>query len=117
MASGFIASQECSCQECSAHRQEPGSAPEPYARQSSMGQGYLYLVRAAVPGAYLFEGEKGKAHYLPTFILIIMGISSPTHSFTLGLNPYFSANPPYRSLPFSFSGFTIWLSQTVYCYF
>ena len=39
-------------------------------------------------------------HYLPTVILIIMGIPSPTHSFTLGLNPYFSANLPYRSLSF-----------------
>jgi len=29
-----------------------------------------------------------------------MGIPSPTDSFTLGLNPYFSANPPYRSLSF-----------------
>jgi len=28
------------------------------------------------------------------------GIPSPTHSFTLGLNPSFSANPPYRSLSF-----------------
>ena len=27
-------------------------------------------------------------------------IPSPTHSFTLGLNPSFSANPPYRSLSF-----------------
>ena len=43
-------------------------------------------------------------HYLPTVILIIMGIPSPTHSFTLGLNPYFSANPPYRSLFFFFFG-------------
>ena len=33
-------------------------------------------------------------------ILIIIGIPSPTHSFTLGLNPSFSANPPYRSLSF-----------------
>ena len=43
-------------------------------------------------------------HYLPTVILIviliIIGIPSPTRSFTLGLNPSFSANPPYRSLPF-----------------
>ena len=43
-------------------------------------------------------------HYLPTVILIviliIIGIPSPTHSFTLGLNPSFSANPPYRSLSF-----------------
>ena len=39
-------------------------------------------------------------HCLPTVILIIIGIPSPTHSFTLGLNPSFSANPPYRSLSF-----------------
>ena len=48
-------------------------------------------------------------HYFPTVILIIIGLMdgyapgpllSPTHSFTLGLNPSFSANPPYRSLSF-----------------
>jgi len=43
-------------------------------------------------------------HYLPTVILIviliIIGIPSPTHSFTLGLNPSFSANPAYPSLSF-----------------
>ena len=60
-------------------------------------------------------------HYLPTVILIviliIIGIPSPTHSFTLGLNPSFSANLPYRSL--SFFSFRIYymISQTVYCYF
>jgi len=41
-------------------------------------------------------------HYLPTVILIIIGIPSPTHSFTLGLNPSFSANRPYHSLSFFF---------------
>ena len=35
--------------------------------------------------------------YSHTFII---GIPSPTHSFTLDLNPSFSANPPYRSLSF-----------------
>ena len=44
------------------------------------------------------------SHYLPTVILIVIliinGIPSPTHSFTLGLNPSFSANPPYPSLSF-----------------
>ena len=40
--------------------------------------------------------------HISTVILIIMGIPSPTHSFTLGFNPYFSANPPYRSLSFFF---------------
>ena len=39
-------------------------------------------------------------HYLPTVILIITGIPPPTHSFTLGLNLSFSANPLYRSLSF-----------------
>ena len=41
--------------------------------------------------------------YLPTVILIvilIIRIPSPTHSFTLGLKPSFSANPPYRTLSF-----------------
>ena len=35
-----------------------------------------------------------------SLILIIIGIPSPTYSFTLGLNPSFSANPPHRSLSF-----------------
>jgi len=38
--------------------------------------------------------------YLSIVVLIIIGIPSPTHYFTLGLNPSFSANPPYRSLSF-----------------
>jgi len=41
-------------------------------------------------------------HYLPTFILIIIGIPSPTHSFIPGLKPPFSANPSHRSLSFFF---------------
>ena len=63
-------------------------------------------------------------HYLPTVILIviliIIGIPSPTHSFTLGLNPSFLPFLqilPTAPFPFSHSGFTIWISQTVYCYF
>ena len=32
--------------------------------------------------------------------ILVIGIPSPTHSFTLGLNPSFSANPPYHSLSF-----------------
>ena len=35
--------------------------------------------------------------YSHTFII---GSPSPTHSFTLGLNPSFSTNPPYRTLSF-----------------
>jgi len=44
-------------------------------------------------------------------------IPSLTHSFTLGLNPSFSANPPYRSL--SFFSFRIYYMDfpDVYCYF
>jgi len=37
----------------------------------------------------------------PTVVLIIIGIPSPIRCFTLGLNPSFSANFPYRSLSFS----------------
>ena len=48
-----------------------------------------------------FSHETGQVSCV-CVILIIMGIPSPTHSFTLGLNPYFSANPPYRSLSFFF---------------
>ena len=36
----------------------------------------------------------------PYSLTFIIGIPSPTHSFTLGLNPSFSANPPYHSLFF-----------------
>jgi len=36
---------------------------------------------------------------LLTFILIIISIPSPTHSFIPGLKPSFSANPSHRSLP------------------
>ena len=50
----------------------------------------------------------------PLTNLIIIGIPSLTHSFTLGLNPSFSANPPYRSLSF-FSFRFHYISQTVYC--
>jgi len=56
-------------------------------------------------------------HYLPTVILIIIGIPSPTDSFILGLKPSFSANPSHRSLSFSSSGLTRRIPQTVYCYF
>jgi len=44
-------------------------------------------------------------HYLPTAVLIIIGISSPTYFFITGLKPYFGANPSHRSLSFSSSGF------------
>jgi len=56
-------------------------------------------------------------HYLPTVILIIIGIPSPTDSFIPGLKPSFSANPSHRSLSFSSSGLTRRIPQTVYCYF
>ena len=55
--------------------------------------------------------------YLPTVILIIIGIPSTTHSFIPGLKPFFSANPSHRSLSFSSSALTTWIPQTVYCYF
>ena len=37
---------------------------------------------------------------LLTFILIIISIPSPPHSFIPGLKPPFSPNPSHRSLPF-----------------
>ena len=51
------------------------------------------------------------------FIIIIISMPSPTHSFIPGLKPSFSANPSHRSLSFSSSGLTTWIPQTVYCYF
>jgi len=47
--------------------QEPGSAPEPYAQQSSMGHLYLFtfltfgLLTASTSGAGKGEGEEGHA--------------------------------------------------------
>jgi len=76
-----------------------------------------------VPG-----GSKNLCHCLPNaftmrlgsievgdkrVILIIIGIPSPTHSLTLGLNPSFSANPTYRSL--SFFSFRIHYMDFPYC--
>ena len=43
---------------------------------------------------------------LLTVILIIISFPSPTHSFTPGLKPSFSANPSHCSLSFSSSGLT-----------
>ena len=44
--------------------------------------------------------ESGWFSLSPYSHTFIIGIPSPTHSFILGLNPSFSANPPYRSLSF-----------------
>ena len=41
---------------------------------------------------------------LLTFILIIISIPSPTHSFIPDLKPSFSANPSLSSLPFLLQG-------------
>ena len=53
-------------------------------------------VRLAISTVY-FHCHRSLSPYSHTFII---GIPSPTHSFTLGLNHSFSANPPYRSLSF-----------------
>jgi len=50
--------------------------------------------------------------YLPTVILTIIGIPSPTHSFIPGLKASFSANPSHRSLLFLLQH---WLWISVYC--
>jgi len=59
---------------------------------------------SAGPSAAVVLPDGRFTKYLPTVILIviliIIGIPSPTHSFTLGLYPSFSAKPPYRTLSF-----------------
>ena len=57
----------------------------------------LWLGTAPLRGVVPWPGRDVMLLYRYTFII---GIPSPTHSFTLGLNPSFSANPPYRSLSF-----------------
>jgi len=50
-------------------------------------------------------------HYLPTVILIIIGIPSPTYSFILGLITFlFLQILPTVAFPFLSSGFTTWIS-------
>ena len=46
---------------------------------------------------------------LPTFVLIISSIPSPTHSFIPGLKPSSSGNFFHRSLSFSSSGLITWI--------
>ena len=60
--------------------------------------------------AFGWTFDAGSSHFSPVRCLnppaleailhMIIGIPSPAHSFTLGLNPSFSANPPHRSLSF-----------------
>jgi len=51
--------------------------------------------------------------------LLLFGIPSPTHSFIPGLflNLPFLQILPTAAVPFSISGFTTWIPQTVDCYF
>ena len=76
-------------------------------------QNHQQLMQQSLNTAYNVSVIRLHPHYLPTVILIVIlkewvgdgipvitGIPSPTHSFTLGLNPSFSANPPYRTLSF-----------------
>ena len=46
------------------------------------------------------RSDRGRLRNRNRFHTFIIGIPSPTHSFTLGLNSSFSANPPYRTLSF-----------------
>ena len=66
---------------------------------------HIYVLLRAIadkpaPAANYLESAVNHRPDLPTVILIIIGIPSPTHSLTLGLNPSFSADLPYRSLSF-----------------
>ena len=45
-------------------------------------------------------GGSNTGRYTADFILIIISIPSPPHSFISGLKPSFSADPSHRSLPF-----------------
>ena len=63
--------------------------------------------------SYRVRGVGGSFAEHLTVESFIIGIPSPTHSFTLGLNPSFSANPPYRSL--SFVSFKIHYMDFPYC--
>ena len=102
---------------CTAHRHIDALPPTPAdilrretARRRSTSKTIRQLCRA-------FNCRIFYDHYLPTVIftviLIIIGIPSPTHSFTLGLNPSFSANPPYPSL--SFFSFRIYYIDFLDC--
>ena len=46
-----------------------------------------------------------------TLLATSVVVKTCTHSFTLGLNPSFSANPPYRSLSF----FSFWIHYMADC--
>jgi len=52
---------------------------------------------------------------LLTFILIIISIPLPPHSFMPDLKPSFLQI--LRTVAFLSSGLTTWIPQTVYCYF
>jgi len=56
--------------------------------------------------------EQNRTFMLPTVILIIISFPSPTHSFTPGLKPSFSANPSHRSLSFFFFRTDYMIPQT-----
>ena len=62
-------------------------------------------------------GRVGKLFTVISERILLLGIPSPTHSFIPGLKPSFLQILPTAALPFSSSGFTTWIPQTVYCYF
>ena len=60
------------------------------------------LTVSYTPFAMHFCHQRCRSRQISWITCVSQGIPSPSHSFTLGLNPYFPANPPYRSLSFFF---------------
>ena len=48
--------------------QEPGSAPEPYARQSSTGYHYLFFLVSDISENFVEETLPGNAHFIDLII-------------------------------------------------
>ena len=94
-------------------RRQRGLSPQlPYQRVAvtSSGRSVLYNTINTIR----YNTIKALSPYSHT---IIIGIPSRTHSFTLGLNPYFSANPLYRSLSFFFFRMHYMDFPDCFCYF
>ena len=86
-------------EDCSLTGDESGFKLDGHSGRSSSPVPFVsYSKPFAISHTLKVSGKE--AIHLLIVILIIIGIPSPTHSFTLGLNPPFSANPPYCSLSF-----------------
>jgi len=76
-------------------------------------QGHGRITMLLLFNCWILYGRCLPSHSL----LIIIGITSPTHSFIPGLNPPFSANPYHRGLSLFLFRIDYMDSKTAYCYF